>query len=303
MKAEDSSFYRSAEDYFETDQRGEVLLSSKSRAWTNIEVVRARHCLRRIVARTETNIVALYVGKPSAATYYNNGRRHNVVQRKGGVSILPATTLIDYECDGRDNEDIFLHLETAFLVRTALECDLKIGAAELVPKYGDEDSQVVQTAIALWSQLESRLPGERLFADSAATLLAVHLLRKYGSIVPSSFREYRGGLAPAKLRRATEFINEHLEQNMCLREIAAATGMSEYYFARLFKQSTGLAPHQYVLKQRVDRAKQLLIKSELPLVEIGLATGFQSQSHFTKVFGKFTGIPPSKYREDERNGS
>jgi AraC family transcriptional regulator len=104
-------------------------------------------------------------------------------------------------------------------------------------------------------------------------------------------------LSKYKLRQAVNYINEHLDQNLTLAQIAAAMRMSPNYFASLFKQSTGLTPHQYVMKCRIEKAKQLLGDQELALVEISQEVGFQSQSHFTRVFRQHTKTTPKAYRD------
>ncbi len=129
-----------------------------------------------------------------------------------------------------------------------------------------------------------------------ATALSAHLLRRY-STKQLVIRDYRGGLPKYKLRGAIAYINDHLDQNLSLAELAATVQMSPYYFASLFKQSIGLAPHQYVTQCRIERAKQLLKTRELTIIEICQQVGFQSQSHFTRVFRKYTATTPKVYRE------
>jgi AraC family transcriptional regulator len=106
-----------------------------------------------------------------------------------------------------------------------------------------------------------------------------------------------GGLPGFKLRRAKEFINEHLEEDLTLQQVAKAVGFSQFHFARAFRRSTGLTPQQYLVQQRINRAKELLIKGDLPLVEVSFQAGFKNQSHFTTVFRKFTAFTPKAFRE------
>jgi AraC family transcriptional regulator len=105
-----------------------------------------------------------------------------------------------------------------------------------------------------------------------------------------------GGLSGKRLRRAIEFLRENLERDLNLSEIASSTGMSPFHFARAFKQSTGLTPHQHLTRTRIEKAKQLLVKSHMPIVEVCKQVGFQSQSHFTTVFRRLTGLTPRIYR-------
>ena len=107
---------------------------------------------------------------------------------------------------------------------------------------------------------------------------------------------FTGGLSARKLRRVTEFISENYSRDLKLAELAQVAGMSSFHFSREFKRSTGTTPHQYLIKFRVERAKALLEKEDLPLIEVGLRSGFSHQSHFTRLFRRITGTTPHSYR-------
>lgn len=104
-------------------------------------------------------------------------------------------------------------------------------------------------------------------------------------------------MPPAKLRRATDYINEHLDAPFGLTELAAAVEMNVFHFARQFKQATGQPPHQFIVKRRIERAKKLLKETKTPLVEISLEVGIQSQNHFTTLFRRRTGLTPKQFRD------
>ncbi len=108
--------------------------------------------------------------------------------------------------------------------------------------------------------------------------------------------KFTGGLTATKLRQVNDFINENYSRDVKLAELAQVAGMSSFHFAREFKRTTGTTPHQYLIKFRVERAKMLLAKNELPLTEVGLRSGFSHQSHFTRLFRKITGTTPHSYR-------
>ena len=135
----------------------------------------------------------------------------------------------------------------------------------------------------------------RFYAESMATALSSHLIQHY-SIEKPVFREYAGGLSRSKLERVKEYIRDRLTENITLQEISNEVGLSRCYFAQMFKQSTGIAPYQYVIQQRVERAKQLL-KQDLPLAEIALECGFSDQSALSRTFGKCVGTTPKDYRQ------
>ncbi|WP_199316882.1 AraC family transcriptional regulator [Chroococcidiopsis sp [FACHB-1243]] len=128
-----------------------------------------------------------------------------------------------------------------------------------------------------------------------ANALAVHLLKHY-SVRKYKVRNCAGGLSKLKIKQVIDYIHDNLEQNLTLVEIAAVIQISPYHFARLFKQSIGITPHQYVISKRIEKAKQLL-EEHNSIVLVAEKVGFQSQSHFTKMFRKYTGITPQAYKK------
>jgi transcriptional regulator GlxA family with amidase domain len=110
----------------------------------------------------------------------------------------------------------------------------------------------------------------------------------------------RGGLPPRALRRVRDFVEAHLEENISVQALACIAGLSMYHFARAFKQSEGMTPHEYLVQCRVRRAKDLLAATDLPLSEIALASGFSDQSHCARRFREHVGVTPSSYRWSTR---
>ena len=107
----------------------------------------------------------------------------------------------------------------------------------------------------------------------------------------------RAGLPADKLEKVLAYLDEHIDERMPIARLAACISMSPFHFARLFKLSTGQAPHAYLLTRRVERAKQLLSEEQaLPLVSIATSVGFQTQGHFTEVFRRYAGLTPRHYR-------
>jgi transcriptional regulator GlxA family with amidase domain len=106
----------------------------------------------------------------------------------------------------------------------------------------------------------------------------------------------RGGLPPRALRRVCEYVEAHLEKNISLQMLASTAGLSMSHFARAFKQSQGVPPHEYLVRCRVRRVQELLATTDLPLSEIARASGFSDQSHCTRRFREQVGITPSGYR-------
>ena len=138
--------------------------------------------------------------------------------------------------------------------------------------------------------------GGRLYAESLGTALAVHLLRQY-STSPTAQLIHKGGLAAKPLQRVIEYINEHLQDDLSLFELARTAKLSPHYFATVFKASTGISPHRYVIERRIDRARDLLRRGDKTISEIACAVGFASQSHLTANFRRAMGVTPRKFRQ------
>jgi AraC-like DNA-binding protein len=157
---------------------------------------------------------------------------------------------------------------------------------QIVPHFRARDPLTQHIALVLQAEVESSEDmASRLYADVLANALAVHFLSRYAAS-RQTVRESTGGLSLYKLRRTTEYINEHVERDLSLTELAAVAHTSLAHFARLFRQATGLMPHQYVIVCRIEHAKRFLAETELPIIDIAHRVGFADQSHFTALVPK-----------------
>lgn len=217
----------------------------------------------------------------------------------GDVAIVPANAHHISRWTS-ETEFLLLSLEPTFLNRIILE-SVDLQGVELTPHFAAPEPFIQQIALALKSELELNGVGSQIYIESLKTTLCIHLL-KHHSIASNKVPQFsnKKGLSSRKLRQAISYIHDNLEKDLTLAEIAAVVGMSMYHFSRLFKQSTGFAPHQYVMNCRIAKAKKLLTGSEKTIEQISEQVGFQSQSHFTNVFRKFMGITPKVYREQVR---
>lgn len=134
------------------------------------------------------------------------------------------------------------------------------------------DPLIYQIGLALKSELQSEELGTRLYVESLSTALWAHLLKNYST---HPLRDRVHSIAKRQLQAAIEFINENLDQDLKLAKIAAVVGMSQFYFARMFKQLMGISPHHVVMR-RMGRAKQLLAKSKLSVTEVASRVGFSN---------------------------
>lgn len=168
---------------------------------------------------------------------------------------------------------------------------------ELRPGYGIDDALLAQLVKALRDEAcAGAIAERRLYVESLAIALAAHLARKYAAAAPRP-RDEHGVLSATTLRRVLEYIDAHLGTDLALEHLARAASMNLFAFVRHFKQRTGLPPHQYVLRRRIERARSLLADTDLSIVEIALRCGFGDQSSFTTAFRRRTRLTPGGYRE------
>jgi len=181
----------------------------------------------------------------------------------------------------------------------ALEDSPRSERIELIERFAFEDPQIERLVTALHAEARAGAPTGGLFGQSISTALAVYLAQRYSSS-PPALRRHRGGMPATRLNRVLEYIAAKLHEELSLAALAEIAGMNLYYFSRLFKQSTGLSPHRYVLEQRIRRAQQFLSNSDMTILEASVRTGFADQGHFTKVFRRFVGVLPTEYRAKSR---
>jgi AraC family transcriptional regulator len=148
------------------------------------------------------------------------------------------------------------------------------------------------------SELAGEKPGKEIVMRALVEQALVHILRNYSTPRLSEELELsRVGLVDRRIRRSVELMHTQLDQDLTLRALAAASYLSPFHFARLFKKLTGASPHNYLAGIRAARAQLLLADTDLSVTEIGARVGYLSGSHFTKAFRLATGTTPREFRK------
>ncbi len=148
----------------------------------------------------------------------------------------------------------------------------------------------------LRSALEQPIAPPALFTDAIAIAVHAHVTNTYGDM-PAREPSFRSGLTARQLRIAKAYIEANLGGDPSIAEVAQACNLSASHFSRAFKVSTGVPPYRWLLKRRIERVKDLLLESELPLAAVAHDCGFVDQSHLTRSFLKFEGCSPGKWRK------
>jgi AraC family transcriptional regulator len=201
-------------------------------------------------------------------------------------------------------EFVSIYISPALISELVLETGMARTTSDIIFRSSAvTDLAITRAARAVAGELTREEVGQGAMMDAMARQLVIHLLRSHLTVRKSSQIELsRAGPVDRRLRRAIEFMHDNYGRELSLEEIASAAYLSEYHFARLFKQITGTTPHAYLANLRIERARRLLAETRLAISEIAAAVGYQSQSHFTKVFKSVTGLTPRAYRRSQGSG-
>jgi AraC family transcriptional regulator len=214
---------------------------------------------------------------------------------EGDIEIFPAMAPRQIRCGRKDI--LILVLSTALVERAAREVPGAPSPA-LARHSRLRDQRIEQVALLLAEEAHSDFAHGRLYGESLGSALAAYLVSRYSSATPRAVRT--GGMAPHALRRVVEYIDANLGEELPLAALAEVAGLSRFRFAHNFKHETGLPPHQFVIRERLARARRLLHETEMSVTAIAYAVGFGSPSRFALLFRRAMGTTPSSFRTSLR---
>ncbi|MGB8699470.1 MAG: AraC family transcriptional regulator [Thermosynechococcaceae cyanobacterium] len=272
-------------------------LPSPAQSWEHIRVQHFQHPAGEGICRfdDEHTLSISLAPRPVPMLHRQGGKIYSGLYGKGDIAITPAKMPLFARWESDDNF-LQIRITTQFLQSVARETLEQDGdRLELLPNFRTRNPQLEAIALMLLTELQQGNTGNRLYLDSLANVLAVNLLRHYTASNPQ-VPVFEGGLSQYHLRQILDYVDSHLDQDIKLADLAQRLDMSPFHFSRLFKQSIGMSPYQYLLQQRIAKAKRLLKKTDRLIVDIALECGFSSHSHLSKLFRQFTGITPKTYR-------
>jgi AraC family transcriptional regulator len=170
----------------------------------------------------------------------------------------------------------------------------KAGAVEVTEFFG-RDETLAHLSFACAEMLSVRTAGNAKCVAAFGQMLAIYIAEKYTNIT-SQRPDYRGGLPIARLRKIEDYVRAHLAERILLETLAELAELSPFHFSRMFKQATGMTPMQFVIRERMLQAQQLIRETSRSLIEIALEVGYTSPSHFAQVFRQTVGMAPTQFR-------
>jgi AraC family transcriptional regulator len=237
-------------------------------------------------------LISIHLGQPIQLERTIDGQYSHDCLAKGDIMITPPHLHRKLFWDANANF-LLLRLEPKLFASAAYE-SIDAEHIQITPQLRICDPLIQQIGLTLKAELERDGLSDRLYAESMANALAVHLLRRY-SDQTRKIRTYPSRLPSHKLQQALDYIQAHLAEEVSLEAVATELGMSPYYFARLFKQATGYSPYQYVIRCRIERAQELMVQESRSISSIALKVGFASQSQFGRHFKRLTGMTPKQF--------
>ena len=246
-----------------------------------------------IVEHQHTMHIIACAVSPAPGERSLDGKRQKERRVLGDIAIIPAG--ITHLCNWYSAAEFGILAIEPFLLKQVGQDLVDCDRLELIPRFMNEQDALIQGIFAtLRDELGSNHIGSNLLIDSLKTTLAIHLLRKHCTTKPK-LSSYGDGFSTSKLKQITEYIQDNLDRDLNIIELAAIAQISPYHFIRLFKDSTGKTPHQYILQRRIERAMYLLEHKEFSISEIAAMVGFCDQSHLTRYFKRITGVTPRQF--------
>src|SRR6266481_3397155 len=286
--------WRTNEELLPGDIPSRLVLSSVSTRWNDILLEQLHLPSSELADLTyKRHVVVINLGHSSTWEFKKDGRFQRFFKARGAISFFPS----HQPFSGRLKVErgvlanvLFLALDPVFVSRVDEGLEFDADRIELIEQRRSTDPTLRHIALALRAGIQTGDALDRMYGEAISTALAVHLLRKYSAAVLEPKRQY-GGLPREKLVRAVEYIQDQLDTDLTVSGIAQAVYISPYHFAKLFKESTGQSPYQYVVEARARKAKELLATSKFTISEVAQHVGFADQSHLTRHFKRVFGLP------------
>lgn len=300
---QDSSVNFSAdkEEIYKRVFKRSPLISSMSVGWDNLDIVYDRDPPGEISKISfQQHCIGIFTEAFSSTEIERNidGRLLKEENVRGNFVIVPGDVSHQVVWD-KPISAVKIAIEPRIFAQTIYEV-IDPDRIELLPQFATPDPLVHQIGLSLKSALTKNGNGSRLYAETLINALILHLLENYSGDRRNFSECITGKLPKYKLKRVINYIYAHFDGDLSLKELASCVQMSPTYFSRLFKETTGITPHQYVIRCRIARAKDLLKQGKLSIAEVAIQVGFVDQSHLHRYFKRLVGVTPKAFLQEFR---
>lgn len=273
---------------------GRPVLDSTRSPWSGLYL--EKHNLAAVpipIHEHATFCLHLQTSEQVEMDWYSSGRSGHQITGAGNVIFLTPGTRDSLLWHG-PSQRIVVSMDPSLIKQAADQMESK-GTPEFENLWSLQDEQLRLLVTEMEREMSTGWAMGSLYGDSLSTSLAIALIKKYGR-TSLPFPQLKGGLSQPRLRQVLAYMEENLQHDIRLQDLASLVGLSNFHFMRSFRQSTGLTPHQYLTQMRVSRAQSLLLRPQWTILQIAGAVGFADPSQFSKVFRTSTGVSPSKWR-------
>jgi AraC family transcriptional regulator len=290
------NFVKEREEAYKRIYRRSPILSSASIGWDNLGIAYDWYPvggMPKVISKQHAIGIFTDVPSPAITKRQIDGRLKEEQVVQGSCVIVPANTSQQAEWN-KGSGALMLAIDPIVFAQTIYEV-VDPDTIQLLPQFTTPDPFVYQIGVTLKSALIKQSNTSRLYAETLVNTLILHLLEHYTTTRPNLRECVAGQLPQYKLQQVIDYINAYLDRDLSLKELSNVVQMSPHYFSKLFKQSTGNTLHQYVIRCRIERAKDLLKLRKLSIAEIATLTGFADQSHLHRHFKRLVGVTPKNY--------
>ncbi len=243
------------------------------------------------VPELENVLISIHLGAPAKMACRRDGRRFSGTAVHGDIDIIPARTPARWEMQDENDTALLLSLPQTFLQTVANESGLAPERLEIRNRFQVRDTELETLSWAMKREMELGCPSGRFYLDGLALAMASRLVAQHSSV--AKVRVTRNeGLSGRRLKQVLSLIEDQLADDLSLEQIAAVAEVSASHLKTLFRKSVGMPVHQYVIQRRVERAKTLLLRDDLSMADIALASGFAHHSHMARHMRRVLGMPP-----------
>ena len=240
------------------------------------------------------HIILNLKSEPHRLENWRDGEHRDFIYHQNEIIVTPAGVSSGWQWHVK-TKCIIITLEPAKFAKfaqTELGILLSTGQLKDLPQFLDED--ITQSGIQLLEALQSKM-GSQVMFESFARVFLTKLILKYG--LQTEEYNFSKSFTARHYKQVLEYIAANYGKNILLEDMAIQANLSASHFSRLFKQTIGQSPYQFLMSYRIEQAKKMLDNPNLLMIDIAMNCGFADQAHFSRVFKKIAGITPKKYRQ------